>query len=93
MSDALLPPTPVAVRYALLAEPYPGLLPRLLEPFAKRDLTPTRVAAHREGGAMRVELSLEMPPGMVHLVAGNLGQVIGVLDLRVTHETALAVAA
>ena len=93
MLDALSADAPVSARFALLAEPYPGLLPRLLEPLAKRDLTPERVMARREGEAMRVELALEMPAGMVHLVAGNLGQVIGVLELRVVREPVLAAAA
>ena len=57
----------------------PGLLPRLLQPFAKRDLTPDHMMARREGEMLLVELGMEaMPAEMVHLVAGNLGQVIGV---------------
>ena len=32
----------VSVRFMLDADPEPGLLPRLLQPFAKRDLTPDR---------------------------------------------------
>lgn len=73
MSDA------VSVLFLVEAEPSPGLLPRLLQPFAKRDLTPDHVVAQRHRGRMRVELGMEqMPAGMVHLVAGNLGQVVGV---------------
>ena len=57
----------------------PGLLPRLLQPFAKRDLTPDHMMARREGEMLLVELGMAaMPAEMVHLVAGNLGQVIGV---------------
>jgi hypothetical protein len=75
LSDTLVP-----VRYCVLAEASPGLLSRLLEPLAKRDLVPDAVHAWREGEMMRAELALAaMPEGMVHLVAGNLGQVIGVL--------------
>ncbi len=77
-TDALVP-----ARFVLLAEPSPGLLPRLLQPLAKRDLVPDLLLARREGDTIRVELALEaMPAGMVHLVAGNLAQVVGVLDLR-----------
>ncbi|MBP0465275.1 hypothetical protein J5Y09_15220 [Roseomonas sp. PWR1] len=73
----------VPARFVLLAEPSPGLLPRLLQPLAKRDLVPDLLLARREGDAMRVEIALEaMPAGMVHLVAGNLSQVIGVQELR-----------
>lgn len=80
MSD---PDRPVAARFLVLAEASPGLLSRLLQPLAKRDLVPDRVQARREGDAMRVEIALDaMPAGMVHLVAGNLAQVIGVIESR-----------
>jgi acetolactate synthase regulatory subunit len=69
----------VAARFTVTADPYPGLLSRVLEPFAKRDLVPDSVRATRDGEAMRAEVSLHaMPLGMVHLVAGNLGQIVGV---------------
>ncbi|MBP0495636.1 hypothetical protein J5Y10_22825 [Roseomonas sp. SG15] len=71
------------MRYLLRAEPSPGLLPRLLQPLAKRDLTPDRLRASREGTAMRVEISVTLPEGMVHLVAGNLRSVVGVVRLEV----------
>ena len=80
MSD---PERLVPARFVLLAEPSPGLLPRLMQPLAKRDLVPDLVLARREGEAMRVEIALDaMPAGMVHLVQGNLGQVVGVMELR-----------
>jgi hypothetical protein len=73
----------VPARFHLLAEASPGLLPRLMQPFAKRDLVPDLLLARREGDAMRVEIALDaMPAGMVALVAGNLSQVVGVMDLR-----------
>ncbi len=82
-------PTPsdrVAVRFHILADTSPGLLPRLLQPFAKRDLTPDAVHATREGETMRVEIVLDaMPADMVHLAAGNLGQVFGVQAVRTCH--------
>ncbi len=72
----------VPARFHVLAEASPGLLSRLLQPLAKRDLVPDLVLARREGDAMRVEIALAaMPACMVGLVAGNLAQVIGVLDL------------
>ncbi|BDG74785.1 hypothetical protein [Roseomonas fluvialis] len=77
------PDMTVAARFHVLAEASPGLVPRLLQPLAKRDLVPDLLLARRDGGAMRVELALEaMPAGMVHLVAGNLAQVVGVIELR-----------
>ncbi|MBR0672948.1 hypothetical protein [Neoroseomonas soli] len=76
--DLLLP-----ARFVVLAEASPGLLSRLLQPLAKRDLVPDLVLARREGDVMRVEIALDaMPAGMVHLVAGNLGQVVGVTEVR-----------
>ena len=67
------------------ADAEPGLLPRLLAPFARRDLCPDRVRAQRHGHAMRAELAMDtMPSEMVHLVEGNLRQIIGVR--RVTVE-------
>ncbi len=73
----------VPARFHVRADASPGLLSRLLQPLAKRDLTPDLVHARREGDAMIAELVLmAMPAGMVHLVAGNIGQVIGVLSVR-----------
>jgi hypothetical protein len=77
------PDLPVPARFHLLAEASPGLLPRLLQPLAKRDLVPDALLARREGELLRVEIALDaMPAGMVHLVAGNLSQVVGVIELR-----------
>jgi hypothetical protein len=73
----------VAARFTVTADAFPGLLSRILEPFAKRDLTPDSVRAVRQGETMRTEVALNaMPLGMVHLVAGNLGQVIGVRQVE-----------
>ena len=72
----------VAVRFILDAEPSPGLLSRLLQPFAKRDLVPDRVWAYRSATDLHVEIAMEaMPSDIVHLVEGNLRQVIGIRQL------------
>jgi hypothetical protein len=72
------------VTFVVQALPEPGLLPRLLQPFAKRDLTPDHMLAVRQGETMRATFTLEaLDPGCVHLIAGNLGQVIGVLAVDV----------
>jgi len=69
----------VHVRFLLDADCSPGLLPRLLQPFAKRDLTPDRMWSHRSGDRMHVEIAVEtMPDCDVHLVEGNLRQIVGV---------------
>ena len=68
-----------SVRFSVTADAEPGLLPRLLQPFAKRDLTPDLFEAKRAGETMRVEIAMQaMPAEMVHLVQGNLAQVVGV---------------
>ena len=77
MSDDMNPA--VSVRFLLDADASPGLLPRLLQPYAKRDLMPDRMWSHRAGDTMHVEIAMEaMPQEVVHLVEGNLRQVVGV---------------
>ena len=76
-----------AVRFNLVAEAYPGLLPRLLQPFAKRDLAPDSFEAVRRGDDVHVEIAMAaMPAEMVHLVEGNLRQVIGVMSVTRRQE-------
>jgi hypothetical protein len=71
--------SPVFVRFLVDADASPGLLSRLLQPYAKRDLVPDRMWSHRSGDVMHVEIAMEaMPEEVVHLVEGNLTQVIGV---------------
>ena len=73
----------------VLADASPGLLPRLLEPFARRDVTPDRVQARRETEAMRVEIALDsVEEDMLARILGNLGQVIGVRSVRASETVA-----
>jgi hypothetical protein len=75
-------PSFVAVRFTLDADPSPGLLSRLLEPFAKRDLIPDRMWSHRAGDVMHVEIAMQaMPAEVVHLVEGNIRQIVGLRGL------------
>jgi hypothetical protein len=72
-------PSAVFVRFMLDADPSPGLLPRLLQPYAKRDLVPDRMWSHRAGDTVHVEIAMEaMPADVVNLVEGNLLQIVGV---------------
>lgn len=81
-----------AVRFAVQADCSPGLLPRLLQPFAKRDLVPDSFAAERRGEGVRVDIAMErMPAEMVHLVEGNLRQVVGVVSVSLRQEVTGAV--
>jgi acetolactate synthase regulatory subunit len=76
-----------AVRFTVVAEAAPGLLPRLMTPFARRDLTPDSIAAQRDGDAMEVEIAMTaMPAEMVHLVEGNLRQTVGVRSVARRQE-------
>ena len=76
-----------AVRFTVVANASPGLLPRLLQPFAKRDLTPDRFEAVRAGEEVRVEIAMQaIPADVVHLVEGNLRQVVGVTSLSRRQE-------
>ncbi len=84
----------VAVRFLLDADTSPGLLSRLLQPFARRDLIPDRMWSHRSGETLHVEIAMEaMPADVVHLVEGNLCQVVGVRSLTQVRPGALRQAA
>ena len=73
------------VRFEVLADAEPGLLPRTLAPFARRDLIPDKVRARRDGALLLVEIGMEaMPSEMLHLVEGNLRQIVGVQRVIVT---------
>jgi hypothetical protein len=75
-------PSTVFVRFLVDADASPGLLSRLLQPYAKRDLIPDRMWSHRAGNTIHVEIAMEaMPLDVVHLVEGNLLQVVGVRNV------------
>ncbi|MEA2739763.1 MAG: hypothetical protein QOH05_3070 [Acetobacteraceae bacterium] len=75
-------PSAVFVRFLLDADVSPGLLSRLLQPYAKRDLVPDRMWSHRAGDTIHVEIAMEaMPAEVVHLVEGNLSQIVGVRNV------------
>lgn len=76
------------VRFDLVAEQQPGLLPRLLAPFARRDLAPDSLHADTAGaGLMRVRVALEaVPAEQVAGIEGNLRQTFGVRSVLVERE-------
>ena len=81
----------VPTRFDLYAEASPGLLPRLLQPFAKRDVTPDLFQARRMETEMDITITCDdLEPGVAALIAGNLGQVIGVSRVVVTPGESLA---
>jgi hypothetical protein len=73
-----------AVQFEVVADAEPGLMPRLLAPFARRDLIPDRLKTGRNGALIEATLAVdEMPSEMVHLVENNLRQIVGVRHLTV----------
>ena len=76
-----------AVRFTLTALADPGLLPRLLMPFARRDLTPDSFDMVRGGDSLRADIAMaRMPAEMVHLVEADLRKVVGVTSLSSRRE-------
>ena len=71
-----------AVCFVLEADPTPCLLPRLLQPFARRGLILDHVSVRRSADRMRVELALDdITAEEADLVEGNLRQLVGVFSL------------
>ena len=86
--------SPLAVRFMLDADATPGLLARLMQPFAKRDLVPDRMWSHRSDHTLHVEIAMDaMPADVVHLVEGNLRQIVGVRSLTQVRPGAIRQAA
>ena len=83
--------SPLTTRFDLRAEPSPGLLPRLLQPFAKRDVTPDFFQARQGVEEMEITIACDdLDPGMAALIAGNLAQVFGVSRIVVTPAESLS---
>ena len=71
-------------RFILLADAEPGLLPRVVAPFARRHLMPDQVTARRQGDLMYIEIALTgAPVPELRLAAGNLRQIVGFRQLTV----------
>ena len=75
----------VAARFLVVAKADPGLLPRLLEPFAKLGHVPSRVHASRESGdgsEMTVDLRISgLAPRAAELIEFGLRRVLGVRQM------------
>jgi len=82
----------VSARFLVQAPTDPGLLPRLLEPFAKLGTAPTRVHATCESGdgtEMTVDLRLSPAvPRTAELIELALRRVVGVRQLIAVVEPA-----
>lgn len=78
-------PTSVDARFLVVAPADPGLLSRLVEPFAKLGMVPSRVHASREdgdGSELTVDLRLSgVPARTAELIELGLRRVVGVRQL------------
>ena len=73
-----------SVRFEVQADAHPGMMPRALATFARRDLTPDLVRMQRRGTALLLDIRVDaMPSEMLHLIEGNLRQIVGVQRLVV----------
>jgi acetolactate synthase small subunit len=80
--DPLLAARGRDVRFSLSVTVEAGVLPRVLQILARRDITPARVLARQSGGLLHIDLVLrDASPEDCHLVHGNLRQVVGVHSL------------
>ena len=83
-----------SVLFELQADAEAGLLPRLLVPFARRDLVPDQIKTRRHGDTIEATLAMDaMPAEMVHLVEGNLRQIVGLRRLTVVLRASVRAAA
>lgn len=72
------------VRFELLTDAEPGVLPRVLASFARRDLVPDLFRARRQGPVMLVEVGLDaMPSEMLQATEGGLRAMVGVRRVAV----------
>jgi hypothetical protein len=82
----------VHARFLVVAPADPGLLPRLVEPFAKLGTVPSRVHASREAGdgsELTVDLRLaDVGPRTAELIELALRRVVGVRQLIAVVEAA-----
>jgi hypothetical protein len=83
-------PAASSVLFQVVADFCPGVLPRLLQPLARRNLVPETFAAKLKGGALAVEIRLaDVPTEMLGLIEGNLRQVVGVRHCSSSNVLAL----
>lgn len=98
-TPAALPPRPALEThcFAIRAEASPGLMPRVLEFFAKRNLVPTRwhsdviVAPARDGGDTHLQIDLQMEGIEAELaayIARCLRQIYGVESVLTSAKVA-----
>lgn len=84
MSSKSEPTLPTA-RFSVVADAHPGMLPRVLELFAKRDLVPSRCAVEVVGQEMVIDLEMPgMNPSTADYVGRCMKQIFGVVGVAVS---------
>ncbi|MFY7962570.1 MAG: hypothetical protein ACOVVK_21010 [Elsteraceae bacterium] len=80
-SDAAYTQTQVHC-FALMAQALPGVMPRVMEPFAKRGLVPARLHATvcgRSASELAIDLQIaDIDADQAELIAAQLRQIVGV---------------
>ena len=70
---------PATFRYSLLARPEPGVMPRVVELFAKRGLVPQRFAGAASATALSIEVQIaDLSRDTVDYIARCMRQIVGV---------------
>jgi len=84
---------PLTVCFSLQARAEPGVMPRVVELFAKRGLVPQKWHSTAVGPAMTIEVQMgELGPDLAGYIARSMRQIIGVetvftSETRLTSET------
>jgi hypothetical protein len=79
-------PSPSTACFAVTAQADPGVLPRIVELFAKRGLTPTHLRADwRAGGILGVEVQMAgMDPELAVYIGQCVRAIVAVDDVQVS---------
>ena len=77
--DADGAPLPHTVSFSVQARAEPGVMPRLVELFAKRGLIPQNWRSIRSGATLAIDLEIEgLDADLVLYIARSIRQIIGV---------------
>ena len=84
---------PLTVCFSLQARAEPGVMPRVVELFAKRGLVPQKWHSTAAGPALTIEVQMNgLGPDLAGYIARSMRQIVGVeavltSELRLTSET------
>lgn len=76
---------PAEARFAVTAAASPGVMPRVLEPFAKRGLVPTEWRSHTDDEKLTIEIRMAaMEPRLAAYIGNCLRQIYLVERVLIT---------